>query len=146
MLMRARFVFEKFTEDSDPITDMGIGIAKRYKISLSEYDKDFSFHRIEYFKQFNKIFNSYLDPSNSLENLTALTKDNREFMRRYFGKEDFIWTYTRKYAYAWGFEFPLGILIIFTGKRGTSYEYSGNPTQEDANMFKRLLEFIIKNQ
>jgi hypothetical protein len=31
--MRARLVFEKFTEDSDPITDLGIGMVTQMKIN-----------------------------------------------------------------------------------------------------------------
>lgn len=37
--MRARFIFEKFTEDSDPIMDMGIGMLAKLNKLKSKYPK-----------------------------------------------------------------------------------------------------------
>jgi len=36
--MRAKFIFEKFTEDSDPIHDMGIGMVQQIKIWLEKQE------------------------------------------------------------------------------------------------------------
>jgi hypothetical protein len=41
--MRAHFIFEKFTEDSDPIQDMGIGsiaLCKKWKEKIGRYNED----------------------------------------------------------------------------------------------------------
>jgi hypothetical protein len=37
--MRAKFIYEKFVEDSDPIRDMGIGVEHQVKLWISNLEK-----------------------------------------------------------------------------------------------------------
>jgi len=77
-------------------------------------------------------------------NKYSLAANNKEFFLKNFGKQDFIFKSGYAY-YAWSFKFPSGILLVFTGKRGTSYEYCGrSPTKKDSKELKNFFKMIMK--
>jgi hypothetical protein len=138
---------------------------ERYNISKKDYEAG-DFIRIENFPLFDKIFQSYWITLKNVasviggnlvkiitgdypaytvkqtQSLINLTKNNKQLFIDTFGKQDFVWTYEYKH-YAWGFKFPSGILIIFTGNKGTSYEFNNEPNEKDVVEFKKILDFII---
>ena len=67
--MRARFVYEKFTEESDPVKDMGIGavkVTKIYHMIMSPNWRNLDNKRIEYLGEDTiddilKNFDTYLN-------------------------------------------------------------------------------------
>ena len=140
---------------------------ERYKITKKEYESG-QFIRIENFPILDKIFQLYFaslkniasnitgslinkitgkTPAftvNQMQRLIKLTQSNKDLFLKVFGKQDFVWTYEYK-NYAWAFKFSSGDFKVFTGNKGTSYEFAGNPTKEDAKELKVLLDFIINS-
>ena len=41
--MRAQFIYEKFTEEGDPISDMGIGLGDKFNKWLDEFKIEHSY-------------------------------------------------------------------------------------------------------
>jgi hypothetical protein len=132
--MRAKFVNEKFKEDTDPIHDMGIGLPVRYNLTIKEYENG----------DFNDAWNNESIQDLFLTRLHELTKNNKDLFLKKYGKQDFVWTYEYK-QYAWAFELPSSaIFVVFTGNRGTSYEYNKPLTDADIKSIERFIMHIFK--
>lgn len=127
---------------------------ERANISKREYEKG-GFSRMEYSSIFSSIFSSfypsllsYLNKKKlrkKIEEIHLLLKNNKDFFIQNWGKQDFVLTSEYKH-YAWSFNFPNGIMIVFTGNRGTSYEFSGNPNKEDYNFFIEFIQPILSQE
>jgi hypothetical protein len=134
---------EKFTEESDPIKDMGIGMIPRYEISAQEY-KTLSPHNIIHNDKFITFFISLRHQPEKIYYNHKIFKNNKDFFLKNFGKHDFIFTGEYR-EYAWGFKIPSLILVVFTGRRGSSYYYSGEMTDYNFERIKNFLDFIFEN-
>jgi hypothetical protein len=135
------YINEKFTEDSDPIHDMSIGVLTRYPISVKQY-RSMNFDNLlnhPYFRKF--LMNIY--NSKNFKVITNFSKNHKRFLLEKYGKQDFVWTYQYK-EYAWAFKLPSSsILIVFSGNKGTSYEYSGTLSDIDIKFIERFIENIV---
>jgi hypothetical protein len=78
-----------------------------------------------------------------INNVMNLLNNNKQLFLRILGKQDFVFTYEFM-SYTWGLKFPNGILALYTGNKGTGFEYKGNPDERDVQDFEYLLNFIIK--
>lgn len=60
-----------------------------------------------------------------MEKLVKLTKNNKQFFLDTFGRQDFVYTFEHKH-YVWAFKLPSdNIFLVFSGNKGTSFEYTG---------------------
>ena len=72
--MRAKFVYEKFSQDSDPIKDLGIGLIPRHPISKKEYEEA-DFHNMMNVREFLDYM--YKDFNHThFGNIIKLSKNN----------------------------------------------------------------------
>jgi len=146
--MKAKSVRESvnFERGQEPFDAMDIGRPKFKRIVISQKEYEFNyFQRIENFDILNKIFFKDMDRIKDMDQIMGLTCNNKKLFLETFGKQDFVWVYEYR-EYAWGFKFPSGRLLVFTGNRGTSYEFEGIPQDRDAIVLKKLFDFIKENQ
>lgn len=112
---------------------------ERYNITKKEYESKM-FDRVENFNLFKKIFY----PKNYIlkyKDIFKYTQNNKEYFIEKFGKQDFRWV-SEYVCFAWGFKFPNGILVVFSGNGGTSYEFDGSPNKDDVKEFEELLNIV----
>lgn len=102
---------------------------ERKNISISEYKKG-NFKNLQEFKIFWKMIN------------LQYTQNNKEYFIKKFGRQDFVFRF--EYVnYAWGFQLPSGRLIVFSGRKGTFFEFDGDSlTKEDIRLIKSLFEKV----
>lgn len=120
---------------------------KRKPITIKEFKEgEFiqPFYRIKkvsdwLFPQMPRIFKKKTWDEHA-ERSMRLTQNNKQWFLDKYGKQDFVWTGEYK-EYAWSFEFTSGgILLIFTGNRGTSYHT--NLTDFTDVTFKEFKDFL----
>jgi len=145
--MKAKLVNEKFTEGGDPIHDLGIGMGyQRRPISKKEYEEE-PFTRIENINILREVLYNFITIKklNIIIYNIRLLGNNKQLFLDKFEKQDFVWTDEYK-QYAWGFKFPNGRLLVFTGNKGTSFEYEGYAQERDAKALAKFFKFIIENK
>lgn len=115
---------------------------ERFPVTITEYKKGEFIHFMNN-PRFRNIVGAYY--KKGFANLHGIHGNRREAMSAKYGKQDFVYVGESK-NYTWGFKLPSGvIMLIMTGRQGTTYEYlGGNPTMEDLRSFKTFLDWMVE--
>lgn len=121
---------------------------ERANITKKEYENS-NFIKINNIQLFQRVFIPQMQmirkrlKDSFFDRISKLTQNNKQFFLTNYGKQDFVFVY-EYWNYAWSFKFPNGILLVFTGNKGTSYEFLGTPDQTDQTELVKLFNAILK--